>query len=656
LQFVWADNLNSNPHDIRNSLRRFLVSVTCCLVVVASSFAAQGDVEGLEEDAIRKAVDSVAESVIRFETIGGTNRVEGAVVSNGPSTGVAVTNDGYVISASFHFAHEPASIFARLPDGKRASAEIVGRDLSRKLVLLKIQSDFEFSVPEAMDSEAVQVGETVIAVGRVLDAESPGISTGIVSATNRIWDRAIQTDAKISPANFGGPLLNLGGKVIGILVPMSPEDDGEMAGTEWYDSGIGFAVPFDNVLKQVEKLKQGKTLRKGLIGVSLKGTDMFADPAVVAFCGGASPAGKSGIKPGDEIVEINQQPIRRQSEMKHALGPLYEDDLANVIVIRDGRRLAFEVKLVGEVAPFIPPGIGILCGNEPEDQLVVVGVLDGGTAESAGIEVGDRITHFDGHLVESNNGLKQMIAATEVDSDLRLTLHRDGQIRQLTISIGRLGAEIPVGLPELERAQNARLITVKVAEVANECFALIPDSANVRADPSLLVWIPEAGKMKKETIDNTWREHCQSHNVVVLVPLSVDEQKWLPGESEFIVSAVDTLARRVKFDPKRVVVGGVKTGGAMASLVAFGQRDLFKGLVVVDSGLSQRARGILTSPVEPLMVLLGSNGPQSEQQKSSAEVLKRSHFPLAVEEKPIGTTIEHWVDDVLKWVRAVDRF
>ena len=343
-------------------LATILIAFGLCGVAQDSAFAAlvQDDIEQLEEEAIQSAVDSVAPSVIRFETIGGTTRVEGAIVANGPATGLVISEDGFVLSASFHFAHKPASILAKLPNGKTASAEIVGRDLSRKIVLLKVRTETKFTVPQFAKTDSVSVGQTVIAIGRVFDSANTNVSTGIVSAMNRVWDRAIQTDAKISPANFGGPLTGLDGKVIGVLVPMSPDDDSELAGTEWYDSGIGFAVPISNILERLEQLKSGKTLRPGLLGVSIKGSDVYADPAVVGFCGGSSPAWKAGVRADDEIVEINGRKITRQSEMKHALGALYENDEVDIVVKRDGKTIPMKVKLAGEIESYQPVAIGAL--------------------------------------------------------------------------------------------------------------------------------------------------------------------------------------------------------------------------------------------------------------------------------------------------------
>ena len=98
----------------------------------------------------------------------------------------------------------------------------------------------------------------------------PSVSVGIISAVGRIWGKAIQTDAKISPINYGGPLIDIEGRVQGILVPASPQGEDVTAGFEWYDSGIGFAIPMEDVLAVLPRLKQGKDLKKGLLGIRMK--------------------------------------------------------------------------------------------------------------------------------------------------------------------------------------------------------------------------------------------------------------------------------------------------------------------------------------------------------------------------------------------------
>ena len=123
------------------------------------------------------------------------------------------------------------------------------------------------------------VGQWSIAVGRTYDQPGPNISVGVLSAMGRIGSTAIQTDAKISPANYGGPLVDIHGRVLGILVPLSPQrGGGEVAGAEWYDSGIGFAIPLVDVFEWLPKLKSGKDLHPGVMGITLSpdGSTLYA--------------------------------------------------------------------------------------------------------------------------------------------------------------------------------------------------------------------------------------------------------------------------------------------------------------------------------------------------------------------------------------------
>ena len=143
------------------------------------------------------------------------------------------------------------------------------------------------------------VGEWSLALGRTFDGTKPSISVGIISALNRVWGKAIQTDAKVSPNNYGGPLVDIRGRVLGVLVPMSPMGNNELAGVEWYDSGIGFAVPLEDINRALPRLEKGEDLHSGLLGISMKRGDMFADPAEIAAVQPKSPAYAAGFKAKD---------------------------------------------------------------------------------------------------------------------------------------------------------------------------------------------------------------------------------------------------------------------------------------------------------------------------------------------------------------------
>ena len=220
---------------------------------------------------------------MRIETFGGLERIGDAragnlmLVGTGPTTGLVVSADGYIASSAFNFVQKPAQILVHLDDGSRLPATLVATDHSRMIVLLKVSlpSGKELPVPVAAPEGEIRVGQWSIAVGRTYESSKPSVSVGIISAVRRIWGKAMQTDAKISPNNYGGPLVDIQGRVMGVLVPLSPMATDELAGVEWYDSGIGFAVPLESINAVLPRLKKGEDLYGGLMGLRMKGIDML---------------------------------------------------------------------------------------------------------------------------------------------------------------------------------------------------------------------------------------------------------------------------------------------------------------------------------------------------------------------------------------------
>src|SRR5262249_36703180 len=222
------------------------------LALAPAAARADADLEAQREQAIKAAVKKVAPSVVMIETSGGTDVIatgpRGPQVRKGygPTTGVIVAPDGYVISSAFNFANKPTSIVVRIPGQKEGLvAKTVAPDTTRMLTLLKVEAK-DLPVPMPAPKGGLKVGQTGLALGRTLEPsveKSPSISKGIVSAVGRIWGKAVQTDAKVSPTNYGGPLIDLEGRVIGILVPLSPRADAQTAGLEWCDSRLRVALP-----------------------------------------------------------------------------------------------------------------------------------------------------------------------------------------------------------------------------------------------------------------------------------------------------------------------------------------------------------------------------------------------------------------------------
>jgi S1-C subfamily serine protease len=378
------------------------------LLLVAAGVSAQ-DVNDAAEKAMKEAAAKVAPSVVRIETSGGAEAIWGAGRKGpevmfrrgvGASTGVIVDPAGYIITSTFNFVGKPTDIFVTAPGRPRTVAKVIGSDPTRMLTMLKIDQT-GLPVPPAFPKKDVEVGMWSIAIGRTLNpdlAQVPSINGGIVSATNRIWGKAIQSDAKISPVNYGGPLLAIDGRVMGVIVPISPTSDGETAGFEWYDVGIGFAVPFEDVLKVVPKLKAGTpekpvTLNAGMLGITFREPDQFSMGCTVDTVAPNTPADQVGLKPGDNVVEADGKPVLNQAQLLHTLRPKYEGETVSLKVKRGDKVEEFkEIKLAAAQSAADAGFLGVLLiRDDPEPGVEIRYVYPKSAAERAKLEPGDRI-------------------------------------------------------------------------------------------------------------------------------------------------------------------------------------------------------------------------------------------------------------------------
>ena len=299
----------------------------------------------------------------------------------------------------------------------------------------------------------------------------PSVSVGIISALGRIWGKAIQTDAKVSPINYGGPLIDLRGRVMGVLVPASPRGQDETAGVEWYDSGIGFAIPLEDINRILPRLKEGKDLKKGLLGISLQSGDIYGATPVVGSIAPDSAAARGGIKVGDTITEINGMPIVRQAQILHALGERYEGDIITVKVRRGKEELTFaNLKLSGTVTAYTHPFIGVLpIRDDPELGEEIRYVFPKSPAEAAGLKAGDRIMKvgvgaaplrpFSGRD-ELTSILNLIPPGTEVKVEVK---RKDGKKTEtIKLTLGVLSDMVPEALPDTASLKKA-LVLRKVA-------------------------------------------------------------------------------------------------------------------------------------------------------------------------------------------------
>ncbi|MFW6162283.1 MAG: S1C family serine protease [Planctomycetota bacterium] len=363
----------TKPIASRRSAALFLVVA----ILTGSSLAGGQAPEDrrLAAKAFRAAVARVEPSMVVIETYGGvsipatTGRRHGprrgrrrrirpvAKPGEGPTTGLIVSPDGHILTSTFNFLRQPPVITVVLADGSRHVATLLGRDNTRKLCLLKIDGVADLPVPVLTRREQLKVGQWAISAGFGYGGDEPALSAGIISAVSRMAGKAVQTDANISPANYGGPLVDIEGRVIGLCVPLSPRHQGPAGGVAWYDSGIGFAIPLDGLDPILEQMKAGKTIEPGKLGVVPARQPAKGGGVTVRQVQKGSGAEKAGIQAKDVIVALDGRKTLNVLTLRRLLARHVAGDRVTVTVRRGEKTLQLEVTLTaGDEARARPPG------------------------------------------------------------------------------------------------------------------------------------------------------------------------------------------------------------------------------------------------------------------------------------------------------------
>lgn len=307
----------------------------------------------LAPKAFRAAAKKVMPSLVTIDSIGGlASGVSAAGIQapgEGPTSGVILSSDGYIVTSTFNFIRKPPIITVTLPTGERKVAQLLGRDETRKICLLKIEGVSNLQPPEWADRKTLRVGQWTVALGIGFGGNEPALTAGIISATSRIGAKAIQTDANLSPANYGGPLIDLEGRVIGISVPLNPQSREEGSGVDWYDSGIGFAVPIAGNDKVIEALKAGKTLQPAFLGVQSEPKGTPPRGAHVKQVVPKSPAETAGIKAGDHLFAVDGTEVLDVTHLQSIMARYNAGDKATLDIRRGDEKL----ELIAELA--VPP-------------------------------------------------------------------------------------------------------------------------------------------------------------------------------------------------------------------------------------------------------------------------------------------------------------
>lgn len=682
---------------------RSAVAISLALLATGSATlsARAEDVNDKAEAAIKAAVARVAPSVVRIETSGGTElvggggdgpgRSGGVRKGLGPTTGLVVASDGYVITSAFNFANKPASIYVSIPGRKeKLVARVVANDTTRMLALIKVDAK-GLPVPTAIPKGDLRIGQWAVAVGRALGVDEnapPSVSVGIISALGRMYGKAVQTDAKVSPVNYGGPLVGVDGRVQGVLVPASPRGDSDAAGVEWYDSGIGFAIPLEDVFRVLPRLREGKELRRGLLGITAKSDDVYTEPVVVGTVSPDSAAAKAGIKVGDRIVRLDGKPVANFSQLQHVLGPKYEGDVIAVGLSRDGKEVDVPaVTLSGAVTAFVNPFLGILpMRDDPEPGVAIRLVLPNSPAAAAGLKLGDRVTKLGlvgrpgqptpplvplpGH---ARNQLASAVRSLPPGTELRLEVKRKdgGKTEQVTVKLGTIPDTVPESIPPestvakaLEKAKPAPgappmppgrgaaaetdeekkpekkdddkkgpetgLLKRQNTTLGREYWVYVPTNYTPNIAHGLIVWLHPAGQGGKddEKMVAIWRQFCADQHYILMGPKSQNGNAWVASETEGVTQDVKEVLGQYTIDRRRVVAHGMGYGGQMAFYLGFNARDVFRGVATTGASLATQPKDNVPNQPLAFFVVGGEKDPAIKDIARAKPALEEKRFPV----------------------------
>jgi Do/DeqQ family serine protease len=268
----------------------------------------------------------------------------------GLGSGVIVSPEGYLLT-NHHVVEDATEIEVQLPDGRQASARLIGSDAETDIAVLKIELD-KLPVIALGDVRALQVGDAVLAIGNPFNVGQT-VTAGIVSALDRKqsdtpFQNFIQTDAAINPGNSGGALVDAQGNLVGINTAIFSASGGSL--------GIGFAVPVDTARAVMEALLRGGSVKRGWIGVVPRDLSAeLADSLNLPVKSGVlitgvlqdGPAAKGGVKPGDVVLKVGDKAVRSTIELLSAVAALPPDSTATLGLQRGAQALAVQVQ-VGE--------------------------------------------------------------------------------------------------------------------------------------------------------------------------------------------------------------------------------------------------------------------------------------------------------------------
>ncbi len=400
----------------------------------------------------------------------------GEMTTQSLGSGVIVSANGYIIT-NFHVVDKADRIRVSLmgdPGSVSYPAKVIGTDRETDLAVIKIDVSHPLPFAKLGNSDSMQVGDWVLAIGSPFGLKST-VTAGIISAKGRNivpgrqFQSFIQTDAAINPGNSGGPLVDMDGQVIGINTAIYTESSGYQ--------GVGFAMPSDTVAQVFNQLvSPAHKVERGSIGITFSAE---TSPAVTRMYGGGKgivvqdvtpggPAAQAGLKSGDAITNVGGKTVTNGDELVSEVSSHHPGDKLKIGYLRNGKQeeatvtVADRQKLFGaqlgtsdeeneEQAPKegkfgitvkpIPASAAKRLNLQPNQGVVVVDVKPGGFADSIQLARGDVILEINRQPVNDPETLAKIESGLKSGQDVVFVVRQAGQGREATNTF--LGGTLP---------------------------------------------------------------------------------------------------------------------------------------------------------------------------------------------------------------------
>ena len=365
---------------------------------------------------------------------GGTPR---AMIGTG--SGVIISPDGYIISNN-HVIERASNLEVTLNDNRIYAAEVIGTDPKTDIALLKIESDDPLPYIPFADSDAVKIGQWVLAVGNPFNLTST-VTAGIISAKARDLNEFdnnpqsfIQTDAAVNRGNSGGALVNTDGALVGINTAITSETGSYV--------GYSFAVPSNTARKVIEDLLEYGNVQRGFLGIQGSGLDakraqmLGVDDTQGVYIASVEPdsgAEQAGLEEGDIIKNIDGMSIYKFSDLTGYLNAKRPNDIVSLTLKRQGKELIKNVVL-RKIDTYTIADLGLTVKNTSKMQLdkrgvdhgVIVTNVNNSELLSMGLD-GAIITHLNDEAVKNIDDLKSTVE-NKFGGPMKLTFYdRNGE-------------------------------------------------------------------------------------------------------------------------------------------------------------------------------------------------------------------------------------